>query len=933
MIRALIVGLVVCCSSVMVIAQPQPTLGGMSPVYLRQGEAREVALAGQNLKDAKDVVVSGPAGVTAQLLSKPKGLPAVKLSASADAALGDRELRVVTPFGVTRPLSVTVGTLGVVEEREPNNAFDAAQAVTLPACITGRVDVGGDADVFKFSAESGQHLIFDAHAQRLNSPLEAVLTVHDAGGRELPHADEYHAGDPMLVFDVPASGTYFLQVRDLRYRGGGDYAYRIEAGALSYVEAAVPMSGVVGDKVELTPIGHNLQGVGKLTLDLSSAVAGERGVRFAGPNGPTNEVAFLVTQRVATTQPTTKPAGLSLPGEVTGIVAKPQGENAHRFIVAQKQPVTLAITARRIGSPLDALLTLRTAKGDVIEQANGTGEAEARITRPLEPGEYVAAVRDLTYAGGPAYAYRLSLSSGPAPADFAVRMMPDAVRLSRGGHAKLWCDVTRLNGFKGPVTVTIDGAPAGVTTDGAVTLDEMSSGTFTLAAAADAPLGTWPLKAVAKSGAMTRTAAPELANRVVAQAYLTVTEPGPVTVDAPSAPKPEQAAELQKQIATLKQRLAKPDAKVDAAQAAWESKTLAELAKQGPGQTWVALEPTKLSTTASGTGLKASEDGSILATGPVPETDAYTVVATTGLKTVTAIRLEALSDDALPGRGPGRAKNGNFVLKLAVTAGPTADPAAAKPVMFKSASATFSQASFSPAAAVGIAPGTGWAIVPQTGTTQVATFVPSEPIQHDGGSVLTFTFQHPFGKQHVLGKFRLSVTSDPKAGADTQAPVVPPGIAALLKTPAGERTEAQKAKLAEFYRASVSPELMAVRQEIADVQARIDAKPLSVGRNKQITVPVPVLRAESFKGDVTVTLEGFSRGRDPATMQPAAVARNLQVTPLTMKPGEAVGKLIVKATGNAEAGTRLVVLRAEAKVGNDTWVQYSAAFPLTVTEK
>jgi len=36
------------------------------------------------------------------------------------------------------------------------------------------------------------------------------------------------------------------------------------------------------------------------------------------------------------------------------------------------------------------------------------------------------------------------------------------------------------------------------------------------------------------------------------------------------------------------------------------------------------------------------------------------------------------------------------------------------------------------------------------------------------------------------------------------------------------------------------------------------------------------------------------------------------------------------AEGNAEQGTRLVVLKAEAKVGNNTIVQYSPAFPLTV---
>ena len=48
---------------------------------------------------------------------------------------------------------------------------------------------------------------------------------------------------------------------------------------------------------------------------------------------------------------------------------------------------------------------------------------------------------------------------------------------------------------------------------------------------------------------------------------------------------------------------------------------------------------------------------------------------------------------------------------------------------------------------------------------------------------------------------------------------------------------------------------------------------------------------------------------------------------------EAFGRLTFRVNPNSELGTRMVVLRAETKVGNDTYVQYSPAFPLTVTDK
>src|SRR5206468_6247610 len=67
-------------------------------------------------------------------------------------------------------------------------------------------------------------------------------------------SDESHGGDPMAVFDAPADGTYTLLVRDLQYRGGGDYAYRIDAGEVPYVESLLPKTGRRGQKVEVTAV-------------------------------------------------------------------------------------------------------------------------------------------------------------------------------------------------------------------------------------------------------------------------------------------------------------------------------------------------------------------------------------------------------------------------------------------------------------------------------------------------------------------------------------------------------------------------------------------------------------------------------------------------------------------------------------------------------
>ena len=67
---------------------------------------------------------------------------------------------------------------------------------------------------------------------------------------------------------------------------------------------------------------------------------------------------------------------------------------------------------------------------------------------------------------------------------------------------------------------------------------------------------------------------------------------------------------------------------------------------------WTVLKPRKA--TSNLPRLTIEDDGSIFASGDQSKRDVYTVQLESGLKGITAIRLEALPDDRLPNRGPGR---------------------------------------------------------------------------------------------------------------------------------------------------------------------------------------------------------------------------------------------------------------------------------------
>ena len=232
------------------------------------------------------------------------------------------------------------------------------------------------------------------------------------------------------------------------------------------------------------------------------------------------------------------------------------------------------------------------------------------------------------------------------------------------------------------------------------------------------------------------------------------------------------------------------------AQADWE--------KHAAPTEWMTLDPVGAKSDGEVKLLPAGENA-LLATGANPVNASYTIAAKTVLKGISGFRLEALADDALPGKGPGRSEAGNIILtEFKVTANGV-------PVKFASAGADFSQDGWPVAGAIDGKPQTGWAWGPQFGQPHTATFAAREPLG-DGEQTLVFTLEHTNSQwpRHVLGKFRLSATTGPL----NAAPIMPE-ILSLLKVPAPQRDAKQKEKLAAYFK-SISPEL----KPLADASAK-----------------------------------------------------------------------------------------------------------------
>ncbi len=222
-----------------------------------------------------------------------------------------------------------------------------------------------------------------------------------------------------------------------------------------------------------------------------------------------------------------------------------------------------------------------------------------------------------------------------------------------------------------------------------------------------------------------------------------------------------------------------------------------------------------------------NDDKSLTAWGYAPTKWTSIFRADSELKSVSAIRMEMLNDPNLPLGGPGRSPIGLFALsEIEVEVSDAKSPDKKTKLKFKAALADYGNPEqplgrmfddrtqtkriTGPVGfaidgrnetAWGIDAGPGRRNVPRT-----AVFIAEKPVATPNGATLNFSFRQMHGgwnsddnQNNNLGRFRLSATD---AAGPTADPV--PSLQPILKTPRGDRTEAQFNALFSHWRKTVA---------------------------------------------------------------------------------------------------------------------------------
>src|SRR5579883_392102 len=342
-----------------------------------------------------------------QEVTRPPSSPAIAENAilqfviAPDAEPGDYAVRVDTAGGLTNPLSFRVDRYheftrpwqkvpipyivvnGATPPQRPARDTDKAVDISLPAIVNGQV-MPAITDRYRFQAQKGQHLVIAAAARELVPYIsdavpgwfQAVVTLRDSAGRELASADHFRFHpDPVLYYEIPAAGSYTLEVHDSIYRGREDFVYRVTIGEIPYLTDVFPLGGKPGAKVKLESRGFNVPARPQ-TIKVGQAVVPHA---FQVDPTPDAEPRGLSSG---------KPQKVKLPTVINGRISAPGEVHTFRIDAKAGEELEAAVFARRLESPLDSFLRLTDASGkelasndDVEHKAAGrlTHYADSRL--------------------------------------------------------------------------------------------------------------------------------------------------------------------------------------------------------------------------------------------------------------------------------------------------------------------------------------------------------------------------------------------------------------------------------------------------------------------------------------------------------------------------------------------------------------------------
>jgi hypothetical protein len=446
------------------------------PRYGQRGTTVEVEIQGVSLDQPREIIFFKP-GIRAfdlRVKEEPPQRRGFAHGAYLDAAVTCKfEIAPDCPPGQYpfRLLTATelshIGTFHVspfptiAEAAEPNNSRQQAMQVAPNTTVNG--SLGSDSeDYFRVAVKSGQRLAVEVDSVRIadrgygGSEFDLAVRILNADGREIASNDDnpLHLQDPVIATKFDYDGDAFVVV-ERSVNQPQQTPYAIHIGTHRRALVAFPPGGQSGKKQTFRMIGDP---GGEFAVDLAiPEAAGDFEFFGDAPSAVTlRSSPFANLLESADGSETLVPI---LPIALNGIIDLHDDIDRFRFKATKDQPLHLRVFSAALGSPIDPIMRLRNAAGEIELLADdsslpdrdvfgtsyraGGGRPEildpSVIWTPKADGDYILEIADGSGAGGSTGVYRVEIQ--------APRKLVQTVLWSRTFD---WTESTRVTGLAIP---------------------------------------------------------------------------------------------------------------------------------------------------------------------------------------------------------------------------------------------------------------------------------------------------------------------------------------------------------------------------------------------------------------------------------------------------------------------------------------------------
>ncbi|MDR2762999.1 MAG: PPC domain-containing protein [Planctomycetaceae bacterium] len=382
----------------------------------------------------------------------------LEVTIDADAEVGERDLRLFTSSGMTKPVRFIVGEVRELCELEPNDfdgepktQFEAMGRVgsdilpkklrrlepqELPITFNGQIR-NGDVDRFSFKAEAGRKIVISVQARQLSPYLadavpgwfQAAITLFDSAGKKITSASSYRFNpDPAIFFEPAKSGVYSVEIQDSVFRGRDDFVYRLSIGESVVVTSIFPLGGKAGTQTVAEIDGWNLP-TNKIIFDTDPKKQGTQTIQMLQKKSLLYPLKYVVDVLPELTESESNDGiessqKIETPVVINGRIDSKRDVDYFSFAGKLGETIIFDAAALSLEVPLDLGLEVLDAAGKTIAEnddwSNSAGLNIGLVTHRADPylefrvpadGEYFVRLFNIRQEGGKEFSYRFSVTN------------------------------------------------------------------------------------------------------------------------------------------------------------------------------------------------------------------------------------------------------------------------------------------------------------------------------------------------------------------------------------------------------------------------------------------------------------------------------------------------------------------------------------------